>query len=257
MSDQESNSSGYESKGFQEYSAPSAPKESSTHQDQRGSYTGGNNYSSNNYRKNAGSQSGGFSRFGGNSRRNAPEVPRDFSVDPPIFYRPYVGTGNAEVPETALAALKEIRDILDQRGYTVRTSAFDGPDKMFMDAKHKEVIIPWRNFADSQSKLTFTSEEAMYFAKQFFPKFDDMKDTVKKFLAKNVRLVCGQNLKSLAQFVVVWTEDGCEDPKIRSPKTGNSSHVIAVAHHLNIPVFNFGKQDARERLLKYLHIQTP
>lgn len=202
------------------------------------------------YNQGSSGQSNGFSNFRGGTRRFAPKAPRDFSVDPPFLYKPYVATGNQDTPAEVVEQFKVLRDRLDFNHYTVRTSAFDGLDKIAMEAKNKEVILPWREFAGHPSKLTFTPEEAKYFAKQTFSNYDNMKDTVKTFLAKNVRLVFGQNLKSPALFLLLWSADGCESLEQRTPQTGNIGHLITLANEIRIPVFNLGKPDASKRLLE-------
>lgn len=242
MSDTMQVTSGYENGSFREN--PNPPGNNGWN-NQRSSY------------QNKGGNNGGYRKFNKFSKPNEP--PRDFNVDPPTLYKPYVGTGNTGAPDSVNQELKEVMGILEKNGYTVRTSAFDGLDKIFIESNNKELILPWRDFAEKQSKLTFTSEEAKFLARKYYndpSKFDALKDTVKTFLAKNVRLLCGQNLKSPAQFFITWTEDGCENPKERSNGTGFAIHPITIAHELRMPIFNFGKPGTKERLLKHLQLET-
>ncbi|HXQ32680.1 MAG TPA: hypothetical protein VN843_01535 [Anaerolineales bacterium] len=190
-----------------------------------------------------------------------PSPVRDFNTNPPTLYKPYVGTGNADTPDGVMRELLETAQLLERNGYTVRTSAFfDTPDKVFSQIKTKEMILPWKGFADQESKLTFTSEEARYLAKKYYANpaaFDTMKEAGKTFLAKNVRLICGQNLRSPAQFVLLWTEDGCEHPKDKTPKTGYAISIITISYEMRIPIFNFGRSDAKQRLTQKLQLENP
>ncbi len=195
---------------------------------------------------------GGGNRFGGR-RNDGP--PRDFNLNPPTLYRPFIVAGNKNPPDDVLKVMSEVGQTLAQKGYTARTSGFDDrPDKVFNSTKDVELILPWRNFAKHESKLTFSSEEAKFFAKKYEPNYDGLKETVQLFLAVNVRLACGQNLKSPAQFAIIWTEDGAEKSSEITPRTGFTAHLIKICTDMRIPVFNFGKPDAKERLSRFLEL---
>lgn len=196
----------------------------------------------------------GFDSFADRRKR---EAERDFSLEPAELYKPYVGTGEEELPEAALVELREVRDLLQANGYTVRTSGFKGTDALFRESSRKELILPWKDFADLDSKLSFTTEEAKQLAKKHQGNYDNLPDVVKTFLGKDVRLVAGHNLRSPALFVVLYTPDGTEDYRKRQGFMRRCGHVVAIATDLRIPVFNFGRPDAKTRLLSYLQLKQP
>ena len=64
----------------------------------------------------------------------------------------------------------------------------------------------------------------------------------------------GKNCDSPCQFVICWSEDGCENARNKTKATGFVAHLIAVANELRIPVFNLANADAENRLFRYLEI---
>lgn len=244
---------GYESGEFQE-SGKSSIFQKEQKLDYR-NYDRNNNNSWNSSSANdAKTKSGNFSNFRNKSSDYKFSGSNKTFNETPRIYKPYVGTGNPNTPGDILETFKEISELLDQNEYTVRTGGMEGPDDVFAQASHKELILPWKGFRGLESKFTFTSPEAKYFAKMFHPAYDSMKETVQTFLAKNVRMVMGQNLKSPALFVITYTEDGSETGFQVTPKTGNTGHVISIASALRLQVFNFGNTDAKDRLFRYLQL---
>lgn len=169
------------------------------------------------------------------------------------LYMPYACTGNNDAPAEILKKFEEITQKLDRLGYTARVGGFDGiEDTVEKAVTRKEVHLPWRDFNNKQSKFTFTTDRALHIARQFHPTFDTMKKSVQTFLAKNVRLILGNNVASPALFLLCWTEDGVESIRDRTSRTGFAGHPIAIASALNMPVFNLGRAGAEQRLELYL-----
>lgn len=83
-----------------------------------------------------------------------------------------------------------------------------------------------------------------------------MKLPVQAFLAKNVRLLYGDKLKSPALFMLCWSEDGAETLREKTNRTGSIGHAIQIAYSMRIPIFNLGKPDTEERLKRYLDLDN-
>lgn len=210
-----------------------------------GDYRGGNN--------NYGSRPGGFQRQGGQGGFQKKEVDPD-SV---VLYRPYVGTGNKDIPEDVAQTFKRLAKELHELGYTLRTGCLDGTEQALESCDvTKEVHIPWKGFNDRDTKFSYVAPEAKILAARYQPGYDGLKPVIQAFLTKNVRLVMGQNVKSPALFALIWTEDGAETVQEKSIKTGSTGHVIAIASLLKIPVFNLAKPDAEARLKRYLQVNN-
>lgn len=184
---------------------------------------------------------------GGNYQR--PQEPEG----PVELYLPYTISGNREIPPQILNLLVEFVKDLDQRGYTMRTAGREGPEDTFEKAAtRKEIHLPWRGFLDKESKFSFAPEAARVLAAKFHPSFDGLSRGVQTFLATDVRVVMGKDLKAPALFLITWSEDGAETPQEKTSRTGNAGQAIAVANALKIPVFNFGKAGTEARLRQYL-----
>lgn len=204
---------------------------------QGGGYQGGG--------QGGGYQKSSFNRF---QRREEPEGPAE-------FYKPYVGTGSREIPPAVAETLKRVAAELEKAGYTLRSGGNLGAEDILEKATTKsEIHLPWKGFNDKDSKYTFTTNAAKELAAKFHPAWEGLKPFIQAFLAKNVRMIMGKDLRSPALFMITWTEDGAESVLEKSPRTGDVGHAIAVAHELRIPVFNFAKPDAEHRLKNYLKL---
>lgn len=206
-----------------------------------------------NYQNKDGSEKGGYQNKGNYQKRNNFYKKQEEDDSEPRLYKAYVGTGNRDAPQGVLDDMKRLASELEGFGYMLRTGGMDGPEAAFEDgAKELELHLPWRGFNDKQSKFTFTSNQAKGIAAMFHTSFDALKPVIQTFLAKNVRLLLGKDLKSPAMFAIIWSEDGAETLKEKSSKTGSAGHVIAIASAMKIPVYNIQRSDAETRLKTYL-----
>lgn len=192
---------------------------------------------------NSGSHQGGN---GGFNRNQAPEGPVE-------LYLPYVATGSRDTPKPIIDKIALIVKELEVRGYTLRNAGREPVEDLFeKSVSRKEVHLPWRGFLDKDSKFTFTPEAAKVLASRFYPGYEGLKPAIQAFLAADVRMIMGKELKSPALFLITWSEDGAETNQERTAKTGTAAQAIAVASTLKIPIFNFGKPSAEERFRQYL-----
>jgi len=174
------------------------------------------------------------------------------------LYKPYAATGNRDAPPEIISKFEAIAKKLEALGYTARVGGFEGIEEAVEKATTKnEIHLPWRDFAQKQSKFTFTTDRAMAIAKMFHPTFDTMKKSVQLFLAKNARLVMGDKVNSPALFLLCWTEDGVESIKEKTSRSGFTGHPIAIASAVGIPIFNLGNPSAEQRLNVYLESMKP
>lgn len=214
----------------------------SSHQSNSSGYRG--NQNSNSYNNYSGNQRNGQ----GNTFQRKPEF------DGPVeLYMPYVGTGNNTAPQSMLDNFKRIAVDLESRGYTLRSGGIEGPeDKFERSCTKQEIHLPWKGFADKESKFSFTTDAAKELASKFHPSWEGLKPAMQIFLAKNVRMIMGKDLKSPALFMITWSEDGAETLQEKTSRTGNTGHAIAIACALKIPIFNFGKPETEARFNQYI-----
>jgi hypothetical protein len=197
---------------------------------------GGGNWQ--NRQNNNGGKSGGFKR--------KPET--DFSL-----YLPYAVTGNPNPPEQIIARFENVAKRLDQMGFTARTRGFEGiEDAVEKVVKKVELLLPWRDFNQKESKTTWTKERAYSVAKMFHPGYDALKKSVQTFLAANARILLGDSMAAPALFLLVWSEDGCNDIRRKSQQTSFAAHSIAIASSLGIPIYNLQNPDDERKLYAYL-----
>ncbi len=213
-----------------------------------GGYQGNREGNWNNNRSQGGGGGGGKPPW--NNNRQPFKRPEETDM---TLYKPYAATGNKEAPPDIIRKFEELAKLLDHQGYTTRVGGMEGIEEAVERTQVKqELILPFKEFNQKQSKFTWSSERAFSIAKMFHPTFDSMKKGVQYFLAKNARLILGDKMNSPSLFLICWTEDGAESVREKSSRTGFSGHPIAIASAIGIPIFNLGKPDAEQRLKLYL-----
>lgn len=211
-----------------------------------GGYQGGGGGNWNNNRNQGG---GGGGKPPWNSRQPF-KRPEETDM---TLYKPYAATGNKDCPPEILRKFEELAKMLETQGYTARIGGLEGIEETVEKTQVKqELILPFKEFNQKQSKFTWASERAFAIAKMFHPTFDSIKKGAQYFLAKNARLILGDKMNSPALFLICWTEDGAESAREKTSRTGFSGHPIAIASAIGIPIFNLGKPDAEQRLKLYL-----
>ena len=153
-------------------------------------------------------------------------------------YISYAGIGSRETPVPVLKVFKELGKILwEEYHFILRSGHAEGADDYFEKGVdfvggEKEIYLPWANFRGSTSNLVVTDTRAFDIAKRFHPRWDKLSDGAKKLQARNSHQILGNNLDTLADFVVCWTPfgSGC----------GGTGQAIRIAMAYNIPVFDAG-----------------
>jgi hypothetical protein len=152
----------------------------------------------------------------------------------------YTGIGSRRTPLDILNQMSLIAESL-QNTYVLRSGHAPGADIAFEDGistNHKEIFIPWKGFNGSSSPLYNQPAESFYIASQLHPNWKNLKESVKKLMARNVQQVLGLELNNPSKFVICWTPDACMSHKSRSKDTGGTGLAISVADNNNIPIIN-------------------
>lgn len=220
-----------------------------------GNQNGGHQNYPNRNQQYGNNSNGNYRSSGGYQNRNTPKSTEPFDESQVRLYKAYVGTGNRDTPNDVLQQMEALAKTLESFGYTLRSSAMDGPPMAFeKGTKDVELHLPWKDFNQRHSKSYFNTDEIKTIAKMFQPTFDGLKPVIQAFLSTNVRTLLGKDLKSRAMFVVLWSADGAEKSVECTQTTGSMAHVIKLATAMKIPVFNLGRQDTELRLKRYLEI---
>lgn len=153
--------------------------------------------------------------------------------------------------------MERVSQRLDALGFTVRSGRADGSDWAFeKHASRTEIFLPWKGFG-KEFKLDDThygvSNEALLLANTVYPT-DLLKcsRTTQLLMARNCYQILGLDLRSPVQFVVCWTEDGCEMESQRTRATGGTGQAIALANRFRIPVYNLRNPKSMEKLAAHV-----
>lgn len=142
----------------------------------------------------------------------------------------YAGIGSRDCPKEVFNQIVKTAYWLAMKGYTLRSGGADGCDK----AKgQKEVYLPWAGFNSSKSAKVVHKKEAFEIAEKYHPRFNTLKDSVKKLQARNSHQVLGEDLGTPCDFVICYTKDGLGN--------GGTGQALRIAKDYNIPIFDFGK----------------
>lgn len=167
----------------------------------------------------------------------------------------YSGIGSRQAPANILDLMSRVAVRLARRGYVLRSGAADGSDSAFEAGAREagggcEVFLPWRAFNGSASPLFNLpqDEQASLIASQSHPTWQGLKPPVRKLHTRNVYQVIGRHLNDPVEFVACWTPDGAETADETSPDTGGTGTAIRVADLFKVPVINFARPNALDRI---------
>lgn len=165
----------------------------------------------------------------------------------------YAGIGSRKAPPDQLERMTRAAQRLASMGYTLRSGAAEGADKAFeAGAGKKEIYLPWAGFNGSTSQFVSPTRDAMDVAAAVHPAWSRLSQAVQKLQARNSHQILGEDLRTPCDFVACWTPDGAENEQERSAATGGTGQAIALASRWGVPVFNFARHDAGERLHAFL-----
>ena len=174
----------------------------------------------------------------------------------------YAGIGSRKTPKVVVHRMMELAAELSGKGYTLRSGGANGADTAFeqgCDAVEgkKEIYLPWEGFNDSKSELysCYNSMHRVTAQRIYGPRWDHIRDSVKKLMTRNVAQVMGLDNVDVeySEFVICWTPDGCEKAKHRTRETGGTGQAIALANDLRIPVYNMCNDNFEKRFKQHMH----
>ncbi len=201
-----------------------------------------------------GQNQGGYGR--GNYGQNQNFKRRFPSKEPegPVeLYLPYTIHLNPNFPAQKLDELCAIVKRFSEFGYTLRIGG-GNEFEMALEphAQRLELYLPWKGFNQRESKFSYNSESAKQLAALFHPGFEQLNYPIQAFIARNVRMMVGSNLKSPTLALIVYSEDGATKLQDIGQKTATARTVITLANYLRIPVFNLANENALASIVAYL-----
>jgi len=167
----------------------------------------------------------------------------------------YTGIGNRDIPVEYQERIKSIAKALSDKGYTLRSGGANGSDTCFEQeaGNRTEIYLPWKGFNKSTSMLFNQSNACNVLASLHHNKYNELKDGVKKLISRNMQQVLGSNLNQESDFLVCYTEDGCNTHKKIIFKTGGTATAISLASIIGIPIYNIRNKTDYAGLLKLIH----
>ena len=155
----------------------------------------------------------------------------------------YTGIGARKTPEDILDLMTKVARYFHFEKYILRSGGADGADKAFElgAGENKEIFLPWKGFNDSTAPFVELTEEAYKIAEECHPSWNTCKDIVRKFHTRNVFQILGRDLKTPSDFVICWTRNG--------KFIGGTAQSIRIARKFEVPVFNLGIEEDKERIL--------
>lgn len=170
------------------------------------------------------------------------------------LYKTVVFSGEQNCPDSVIPNLIDIIKELENNDYIIRHSVLRGFDEeVARVVRSAEMHLPWKGFADKESKFTYTPDEAKEIAKRCYPGWENLKLPMQGFSALKVRLMMGKDMKSPAQMLIIWTDDGAESVRERTQSCGFTGIAIDIANQLRIPVFNLQRADTLSRIRAFLN----
>jgi len=154
------------------------------------------------------------------------------------------GIGSRETPQEFLELFEELGQEAQQRDWWVRSGHADGADYAFElgAKKHCIVYLPWQGFNREKPVLGIPRtqplrDEVLKIVYKHEAYAKNLKDPIKLIKSRNVYQVLGEDLKSPADVIVCWTDEGAV--------VGGTGLAIKIAMDYGIPVVNVGDYETK------------
>ena len=157
----------------------------------------------------------------------------------------FAGVGSRETPIELKPIIESIVEILNKKGWILRSGGANGADIMFeFLAERKEIYLPWKGFNNNPSIMFGYTKEAENIARKFHPKFDKLSKGAQACMARNSYQILGSNLDAPVKCVICYTPTG--------KATGGTGQAIRIAKAYNIPIFNLKNIGVYEELMQFI-----
>jgi len=184
-------------------------------------------------------------------------LPVQAASTPTLFY---TGIGSRKTPDSVLATFTSLATMLERAGWILRSGGADGADAAFaagaLNPSGCEIFLPWSGFNGCTRGMRPQQgvwSQASKIAAGVHPAWGRLNTPIRALHTRNVFQVLGSDLQTPSLFVVCWTPDGAETENESSRDTGGTRTAIVLAARHGIPVVNFARSGAQERLHQVLH----
>ncbi len=168
----------------------------------------------------------------------------------------FSGIGSRRTPPTIQRIMMYIARDLDRDGYTLRSGNAYGADDAFARGveKNAQIWLPWKDYnleyqeerpSHEYKVITEDDQEAFDSINHFHPNGPNLKESARKLMARNYRIVKGWRDPN-SEFVIYWTDGDL----------GGTGQALRIAKHYDIPTFNLLNMTKDEifKEIKKLHL---
>lgn len=204
---------------------------------------------------NGGNRGGAYSKGGGGGRGGwtPPEYTPE-QVAAAFVPLSVAFLGNEKLNDTIVARIVKVLKMFEAKKFAIRTGAERGVPRVIIDnAMAPELHLPFKKFDGIENAASYyTDALCEEIARKMKQDIDTAPDIIKAIYAKNPRVLFGKNLKQPVSILIIWTEDGCENPSDVTNQSGIGGHALKLAAAAGIPVINLQNADAESRVEHYL-----
>ncbi len=165
----------------------------------------------------------------------------------------YTGIGSRICPKDICEIMSACSRNLELKGLTLRSGGAEGADWAFQSGVEKaaQIWLPWKYFNQEYQnekplhnyRVVAADDKEANDSLSFHPNAANLKDSVKKMMVRNFRQVIGLNEPN-SSYLICWTPGGEE--------IGGSAQALRIAGYYGIPIFNLGKKEDYERILRFV-----
>ena len=174
----------------------------------------------------------------------------------------YAGIGPRKVEKPIQDIATSIAKQLSPTGWCLRSGYARGMDQAFSrGAINQNIFLPWdgynhgyvngidravRKITHDQIKIAanayvMLNHEDIYEGNK--PQWNQLKDTTKSLLCRNVPIILGENLDDPVKMVVTY---------LPTDYVGGTAHALWIAKEHNVPVFNYFHEQDQNDLCKFV-----
>jgi hypothetical protein len=154
------------------------------------------------------------------------------------------GIGSRETPENILTEMTIVGSFCRENKIMVRSGHADGADFAFEFGAQQACVayLPWQGFnrqkTSQASKILVDNSfwgPLMECAQRFHPAWNNLREPVRRLMARNVAIILSERLNLPSNVVVCWTPN--------AQLVGGTAHALKVAMSNNIPIINMARPE--------------
>lgn len=165
----------------------------------------------------------------------------------------YTVAGSRKTPVAVLETMRQVAKALDYSGYVLRTCASHGPGLIAYGASQEATglgqrWVPWLGFDGHFESIHLPDREHFRLAQALRNDWHILPNATQAMKACNVAELLGVGLDQPSRFLLCYSACAAQSPQELTRHSGATGELIRLADYLEIPVVNFARDDALQRL---------